>query len=122
MPNSGLIRNWASASISIPSGSSLSGSLFIGGRPIIGIMAPVAWTAASICFDVQACPGGTFFPLYDDSGTQVTIPMSASRAIANESKLEKLSAFAGFRIRSGCGVASVVDQGAARTFAIFYQG
>jgi len=83
---------------------------------------PTAWTAASLSFDVAASPGGTLFPLFDDGGNQVAIPVSASRAYANLSQLEKLAPWWAFRIRSGCGVASVVDQGAARTFRIFYQG
>ena len=122
MAKSGLVRNWDSASLVIPNGSSLSGSLVHAGRPIVGILMPEAWTAASISFDVAACAGGTLYPLYGDDLTQVAIKGSACVAIANNTKLEKLSSWWAFRIRSGCGVASPVDQGAARTFAVFFQG
>ena len=122
MPITGLIRNWESASLQIASGSSLSGSIIHAGRPIVGIQMPTTWTAASLSFDVTACPGGTLYPLYDDSKTQVAIAPTACTAIANNTKLEKLSSWWAFRIRSGAGVASAVDQAAARTFVIFYQG
>ena len=122
MAKSGLTRNWVSASLQIASGSSLSASLIIAGRPIIGIQMPVAWTSASISFDVTACPGGTLYPLYDDAGFQIAIPGTACAAIANSTKLEKLASWWGFRIRSGSAVDDPDDQGAARTFVVFSQG
>ena len=119
-----MTRNWYSASVRIGagSGSSISSSMLIAGRPIIGILMPEAWTAASLSFDVSACEGGTFYPLYDDGGNEITFSPTASTAIANNTKLEKLSSWYGMRIRSGCGVASAVSQAAARTFVIFQQG
>jgi len=83
---------------------------------------PVAWTAASLSFDVAACPGGTLYPLFGDDGNEIAIKASASQMIANHNKLEKLESSWAFRIRSGSTVSDVDDQGAARTFIIFYQG
>ena len=124
-PRSGKItRSWYSEAITMGmgSGSAISGSCLIAGRPIVSIVMPEAWTQASLTFDVNACPGGTFFPLTDDGGNVIRISPTASTAIANNTKLEKLSSWYAFRIRSGCGAASTVDQAAARTFVIFSQG
>lgn len=80
------------------------------------------WTAASISFDVSACPGGVFLPLYNDNGNQLSIPVTACTAIAANTVLDKLSGWFAFRIRSGCGVASPTDQGSARTIVAFIEG
>ena len=115
-------RNWASASVSIAAGSSLSASLISAGRPIIGLQMSPFWTAASISFDGTACPGGVMYPIYDDAGTQVAIPTAGSRLLANQSRLEKLAGVYAFRVRSGCGAASATDQASARTLVVFMQG
>jgi len=122
MSRTGLIRNWQSASLQIDNASSLSGSIIHAGRPVVGVLMPEAWTAASLSFDVAACPGGTLYPLFGDDGAEIAIKASGCQMIANHNKLEKLASSWAFRIRSGCGVASAVDQGAARTFIVFYQG
>jgi hypothetical protein len=118
----GLIRNWFSASAQIANGAALSASVCNAGRPIVGLLMPTAWTSASLTFDVCACPNGTFFPLYGDNNTEVVITPTACTAIANNSKLEKLSSWYGFRIRSGSTVSDADNQGAARTFIVFMQG
>lgn len=121
-PNSGMIRNWMSASAQIPNASSLSASVLIAGRPIVNIGMPAAWTAASLSFDVSACEAGTFFPLYGDDGNEVAIAAAASTQIGNHNKLEKLAGWYGMRVRSGPGVASGIDQGAARTLIVIQSG
>ena len=122
-PRSGkMTRSWFSEAITIANASSISGSFLLAGRPIVGIVMPEVWTQASLTFDVNACAGGTFYPLTDDGGNVIRLSPSGSTAIANNTKLEKLSSWYGMRIRSGCGAASRVDQGAARTFVIFSQG
>ena len=115
-------RNATSTALTISNASSISTSMVIAGWSDIHIVVPEAWTAASISFDVSACSGGTFYPLYDDAGAQVAIPVVASTAIANKAKLSMLTPWYGMRIRSGCGAASRVDQGAARTFVVVTQG
>ena len=122
MAITGLTRNWVSASIGIAAGSALSGSIITAGRPIVGIQMPPFWTSDSVSFDVTACPGGILYPLYDDSGAQIAIPGTACICVANGNQLEKLASWWGFRIRSGPGAASHIDQASARTFVVFYQG
>ena len=122
MPISGMIRNWQSASLSIAAGSSLSASLIVAGRPILGLLMPEFWTAASLSFDVAACPGGAFYPLYSDAATQLAMKGSACVAVAACTVLDKLSSWYAMRVRSGCGAASVVDQACARQLTLFFQG
>lgn len=112
--------NWNATALTIPNASSLSSSMVIAGRTVLGLMAPVAWTAASVSFDVSACPGGTFFPLYNDNGVLFSLTMGASRAIG-ASALDRVGRFYGMRLRSGSAVAGD-DQGAARVFVAFTQG
>ena len=121
-PITGTVRNWKSASLSISAGSAISASLIVAGRPVVGLLMPGFWTAASLSFDVSAWEGGRFYPLYSDSLAELTMKGSACRAIAACSVLDKLSSWYAMRVRSGCGVASVVDQASARQLTIFFQG
>jgi hypothetical protein len=114
------LSEWEATALTIPSGSSLSSSMVLAGKTVVGLLSPVAWTAASICFDVSACAGGTFFPLYNDDNTIYTLKMSASRAYG-ASSFGRLGRFYGMRLRSGSDVAGD-DQGAARVFVAFTQG
>jgi len=114
------ISDWDATALTIPNASSLSSSMVLAGRTMVGLMAPVAWTAASICFDVSACAGGTFFPLYNDDNVIFTLKMSASRAYG-ASAFGRLGRFYGMRIRSGSAVAGD-DQAAARVFIVHTQG
>lgn len=122
---SGMRRAWRCASLGFGDGtanaSSLSGSLLIGGTPIVGIHMPAAWTAASLSFDVNACPGGTWMPLKDGDGTEIAIQASASMAIS-ASQLDHLGPWFGMRVRSGCGAASAVDQAASRVIVVVMKG
>ena len=112
--------NWNATALTIPNASSLSSSMVLAGRPVVGLLAPVAWTAASLTFDVSACAGGTFFPLYNDDNTMFAIRMGASRAFG-ASTFDRLGRFYGLRLRSGSAVAGD-DQGAARVFIVHTQG
>ena len=83
---------------------------------------PASWDSASLSFDVNAGPGGTFFPLYGDDGTQVSVANTACTQIGNHNKLEKLAGWYGMRIRSGSIVGEEIDQEVARTFFVISSG
>ena len=121
-PRTDMRRNWFSASAEIANVAAISGSILSAGRPIDGILMPTVWTSASLGFDVCACPNGTFYPLYGDNNTEVVLTVTACTAIANNSKLEKLSSWYGFRLRSGSTVSDADNQGAARKWIAFKQG
>ena len=113
--------NWEATALTIPNASSLSSSMVLAGRPVVGLLAPVAWTGASLTFDVSACAGGTFFPLYNDDNTLFTLKISASRAYG-ASAFGRIGRFYGLRLRSGSAVAAADDQAAARVFIVHTQG
>jgi hypothetical protein len=106
----------------MPAASSLSASLVIEGRSIVNILPPASWDSASLTFDVSACAGGTFYPLYGDNNAEVVIQFTACTAIGNHSKLEKLAGWYGMRIWSGSAVGDPDDQTVARTFIISQSG
>lgn len=94
----------------IGSGQSLSGLVDLQDSRATGIILPAAWTAASVTFQVSA-DNVTYQNLYDSSGTEVAVPVAASRAVNLDP-----AAFLGWRylkLRSGTsGVA--VNQAASR--------
>jgi hypothetical protein len=126
MARLGVTRNWESASIGIDASASLSGSLIHAGRPILGMAMPQNWTAASILFEVMACPGGTWHRLRsDDANAYVQMQASGSCAYAACSVLDKVGPFWAFRLVSGSIKTNAfegIQQASARTFAVFFEG
>lgn len=52
----------------------------LGGRVLTGIYMPAAWTAAALTF-LASYDGTNFFPIYDDTGTEVSVTAAASTFI-----------------------------------------
>lgn len=94
----------------IAASGSVSDDVNMGGRVLVGIEMPAAWTAASITF--QASFDGTnFFDVYDNLGVEVGATAVASRFIAmNPTALYGIKYI---RVRSGT-TASPVNQAAER--------
>lgn len=95
----------------ISSGTSLSAAVDLGTARLSRITMPAAWDTAGLSFDVSY-DGTTYSNLYNNVGTEYTVPAAASRAI-----LVPLSDFVGIRyikIRSGTASAAV-NQTAQRT-------
>lgn len=115
-------RNWTSASVQMANACALSASVIVAGRPVVGLMMPDEWTAASVSFLVSACAGGTFRPLYGDDGNEVAFEGGACQAVAHHTKLEKVGAWFAAKIQSGSSYGDQDNQGAARAFVLFMQG
>ena len=99
----------------IDSGASLSPAVDLIDTRLFGFVMPAAWTAAAMTFSVSA-DGVTYNDLYDDTGTEVNLTVSASKFIA----LSNPQRFLGIRylkVRSGT-TGSAVNQGAARTIQL----
>ena len=99
----------------IASGASVSGDLNLGGRILVGIAMPAAWTAASITFEVSPDRGTTWLDMYDITETEMAI----SPVVDNYYAIDPLQ-FLGvnhLRIRSGT-AATPVNQGAERTVTL----
>ncbi len=59
----------------------LSGTIDIGGSSIGIIFMPGAWTAADLTFQIGQWQNGSYWSLYDESGTEVVVTAAAARAI-----------------------------------------
>jgi hypothetical protein len=94
----------------IAASGSVSDDVNLGGRVLVGIEMPTAWTAASITF--QASFDGTnFFDVYDGAGSEVSGTAGASQFITmNPATLYGIKVI---RVRSGTSAAAV-NQAAER--------
>lgn len=63
----------------ILNGASLSDELNLNGLMIEAIDMPAAWTAAGLSFVASEVSGGTFLPLFDVAGVEITATVAASR-------------------------------------------
>jgi hypothetical protein len=100
----------------IANGESLSGAVDLGGRKLVAIDMPAAWTAASLTF--QASPDGVTYDDLYDGGTERALTVAASRYLA-----QNIGDWVGVRwlkIRSGTS-GTPVNQGGARTLTLVVQ-
>ena len=103
----------------IANGASLSGAVDVGGvqlggRVIVAIITPAAWTTAALTFQASD-DGATFRNVYDEYGTEYTVQAAVDRHI-----LIDAARFAGCRslkVRSGTS-GSAVNQGGDRSIGI----
>lgn len=105
--------------ITIANGEALSGVLNVGERVPLLIYMPGTWTSAALTFQVSP-DGTTFYDLYDDSGTEVSVAsaaVAASRAIYLAGVVSLLAGAKFFKIRSGTS-GSPVNQGGARSLTV----
>lgn len=69
--------------LTIANGAALTEAFEFGGATMFCIHMPAAWTTADIGFQVSSEFGGTYLPLYDESGAVVEVSgPAASRAYA----------------------------------------
>ena len=98
--------------------ASLSGEVDLEGYLLAGIIMPAGWDAANITFTVCATSGGTFVPLYDDAGNEITVTVGGtSRGIGMDLLAGALAPWRFIKLRSGT-VGTSVAQTAARTLTL----
>lgn len=103
----------------IANGASLSDEIDMGGYNLLGIIMPAAWDAAAITFAASDATGGTFVPVYDDAGAEISVTAAAGHAIgiATTLKAGSLAPFRFVKLRSGTAGAAV-NQTAQRTLLV----
>jgi hypothetical protein len=104
----------------IANGASQSDAVDLSSNTVAGLLMPAAWTTAALTFLVCDTEGGTYQPLYNDSGTEVAVASAgvvADRAIALAAIKDAIAPWRWLKLRSGT-AASPVNQGAARTIKI----
>ena len=94
----------------IASGQSLSAEVNLGAGRLFAISMPSAWTTAALTFQ-GSFDSETFYDLYDEEGTEVTVDAAASRFILIDPN--KWFGLRTLKIRSGT-TGTPVNQGAAR--------
>jgi hypothetical protein len=104
----------------ILSGTALSEEIDIGEVQDIALQIPATWTAASITFAASADSQGTYGPVYDDTGAEVTLASAnvvASRMIALKSLRDVMAPLRYIKLRSGTS-AVPVNQAADRGIVV----
>ena len=76
-------RGITSTTATIANGAQTSGVVSTGGLTISSIKTPATLnTITSLTFTVCETSGGTYVPLYDETGTQLSLTVAAGRAYA----------------------------------------
>ena len=111
---------WSSFTATIAINASLSDLIAVPrGMEIVGIQMPSAWTAAGLTFTAAQEASGTFAPVYDASGNEVSFAASTSRVIAVNPLADGIP-FGFLKIQSGT-TATPVTQTAARSLIVFFR-
>lgn len=98
----------------ILSGASISTTLPLQMRQVVGIQMPAAWTAAGLSFTASA-DGSTFSTLVDPYGVEIVLTVAASQFILIPP--DSLGGMVALRLRSGTSAAAV-NQGADRAITV----
>lgn len=97
--------------VTIASGTSLSAATDLGPYRVFAIVPPTSWTAASLTFQGSS-NGVDFYDLFDDTGTEISVTVTASKYIILTAPV-KLLGLRWLKVRSGT-TGTPVNQGADR--------
>lgn len=101
--------------VTIANGASLSDALNIASRNFFGVIMPAAWTSAAMTFQ-GSFDGTNYFDLYDETGTEVSFTVAASRYVIISSPAKFLG-LKKIKVRSGTS-GTPVNQAAERTVGL----
>jgi hypothetical protein len=68
--------------VTIESSETKSAEVDLRGTTLCGLYMPAAFTGTTLTFEAATSSGGTFVPVYDELGNQVSITVSSSRFIS----------------------------------------
>ncbi len=100
--------------VTIPSGTAITGEIDLKGRIPCGIIMPAAWTAAALTFQAAAGSGGTYVDMYD-GGAEKSETVGASQYIVLDPT--KFLGVPFLKVRSGT-TGTPVNQGADRSLVL----
>jgi hypothetical protein len=109
-----------STSVTIALSGNLSGAFDMSRYSMGVVHMPAAWTAASLGFKVCAEEGGTYLPLYDETGTLVQI--SSPAASQSYNLPAELAGCRWVKLWSQNGSGTNTAQAAARTIGLDLKG
>lgn len=88
--------------VTIASGATVSNEIELRTYMLGGIITPAALTSTALTFQVSATKGGTYVPLYDSGGNQVSITVTTSRGYAiTDSEADALAPWGFVKIVGG---------------------
>lgn len=102
-------------SVTIASGTSLSGAVNLGGLRLFGIVMPSTWTTANLTFQISPDGGTTWNNMYDINGNEITAQAAVARAIMLDPTLFASAQY--IQVRSGTN-ATAVAQGQNSTLQL----
>lgn len=104
-------------SVTIIACASATAEIDMGNNNLFGFQIPAAWTSASAGITFQACPqsDGTFNPVYDEFGTEITFPIAVSTIVLDTQKV--LAGLRYIKVNAGTNASPVV-QTATRTLNV----
>lgn len=103
--------------ITIASGTALSGEIDLGSYQLAAIYMPSSWDAANISFQATTTSGGTYQDLYNDGGNEVVIVAAAGRTISVNAAAMSVAPLRFIKVRSGT-TGTPVNQTSNRTIVL----
>lgn len=104
-----------SETATIANGASLSGEVNLEHGDLFALIMPAAWTAAVLTFS-GSYDGTTFYNLYDETGTEISFTVDASRYVLISAPA-KFMGLKRLKVRSGTAGAAV-NQAAERAITL----
>lgn len=101
----------------IASGANQSNEINLECYRYFSLQMPSDWTTANITLLGSLDYGGDFYPVYDDTGTEISITAAASRIISVNAAALKIAPLKYIKLRSGT-AATPINQTAMRTINI----
>jgi hypothetical protein len=99
----------------IANGASVSEALRLNGGMVEAIIMPASWTAAGLSFQSSETEAGSYLPLFDALGDEITLTVAAGRTVILP--LATVRGVDWLKLVSGTS-ALAVNQGAARTITV----
>jgi hypothetical protein len=107
--------------VTIPAGTNESDAVDLEDAVELALQMPAAWTAAAIYFLASDRMDGTYQPVSDKAGIELTVAAAASKTLSLGTYKNELAPFRYVKICSGTSGAKV-NQVAARTIRIMRKG
>jgi hypothetical protein len=88
--------------VTVANGGTTSEAFDVGAGVVSGLLLPSALTSSAITFTASDRQDGTFSPVYDSDGNQVSFSVAASRAVgAAGSEIDALAPFGWLKLVTG---------------------
>lgn len=76
-------RPTSANTITIMNAGTVSGSVDLGDKQLVALSIPTSWDGGNLTLQASDTAGGTYLPVYDSSGAQVTIVVGGASRIVS---------------------------------------